>query len=105
MPLRNSIGAFVLLVGACATPATAQILDLGKYPDLKGQWTRAPVPGAVGQPPHDPSKPFGRGQQAPLTAEYRAVFEANLEDQAQGGRGNDVTRVCLPNGMPRAMSA
>jgi hypothetical protein len=72
---------------------------------LKGQWRRAPVPGAVGQPPHDPSKPFGRGQQAPLTPEYQAIFEANLRDQAEGGRGNDVTRVCLPNGMPRAMSA
>jgi hypothetical protein len=81
------------------------MLDVGKYPDLKGQWRRAPVPGAVGQPPHDPSKPFGRGQQAPLTPEYQAIFEANLKDQAEGGRGNDVTRVCLPNGMPRAMSA
>jgi hypothetical protein len=105
MPLRNSIGAVILLVGAYATPAGAQILDLGKYPDLKGQWTRAPVPGAVGQPPHDPSKPFGRGQQAPLTPEYQAVFEANLADQAAGGQGNDPTYVCLPNGMPRAMSA
>jgi hypothetical protein len=72
---------------------------------LKGQWTRAIVPGAVGQPPHDPSKPFGRGQQAPLTAEYQAVFEANLAAQAAGGQGNDRTYVCLPNGMPRAMSA
>jgi hypothetical protein len=105
MPLRNSIGAVILLVGAYATPAGAQILDLGKYPDLKGQWTRAPVPGAIGQPPHDPSKPFGRGQQAPLTPEYQAVFEANLADQAAGGQGNDPTYVCLPNGMPRAMSA
>jgi hypothetical protein len=63
------------------------------------------VPGAVGQPPHDPSRPFGRGQEAPLTPEYQAIFEANLKDQAEGGRGNDVTRICLPNGMPRAMSA
>jgi hypothetical protein len=56
-------------------------------------------------PPHDPSKPPGRGQQAPLTPEYQAIFEANLRDQAIGGQGNDVTRICLPNGMPRAMSA
>jgi len=105
MPLRNWIGAVSLLVTLCATSAGAQILDLGKYPDLKGQWGRAPVPGAVGQPPHDPSKPFGRGQQAPLTAEYQAVFEANLADQAAGGQGKDPTYVCLPNGMPRAMSA
>jgi hypothetical protein len=86
-------------------PGQAQTNDVGKYPDLRGQWRRAPVPGAVGQPPHDPSKPFGRGQEAPLTPEYQAIFEANLRDQAEGGRGNDVTRICLPNGMPRAMSA
>jgi hypothetical protein len=104
MPLRNSIRA-ALFVALCSTGAQAQILDLGKYPDLKGQWTRAPVPGAVGQPPHDPSKPFGRGQEAPLTAEYQAVFEANLADQAAGGQGKDPTYVCIPNGMPRAMSA
>jgi hypothetical protein len=101
---RNLIGA-ALLFAFCSAGAHAQILDLGKYPDLKAQWTRAPVPGAVGQPPHDPSKPFGRGQQAPLTAEYQAVFEANLADQAAGGQGNDPTYVCIPNGMPRAMSA
>ena len=79
--------------------------DDSKFPDMKGQWRRQPVPGAVGQPPHDPSKPYGRGQQAPLTPEYQAIFEANLKDQAEGGQGNDVTRICLPNGMPRAMSA
>jgi hypothetical protein len=75
------------------------------WPDWKGQWTRARVPGAVGQPPHDPSKPPGRGQQAPLTPEYQARFETNLADQAAGGQGTSDTFVCLPNGMPRMMSA
>jgi hypothetical protein len=105
MPLRSLLGTTALAAGLWASVAYAQIIDLGKYPDLKGQWTRALVPGAVGQPPHDPSKPPGRGQQAPLTAEYQTVFEANLADQATGGQGNDPTYVCLPNGMPRAMSA
>jgi hypothetical protein len=105
MPFRLLIIAIALVVPLRAHTAEAQILDLGKYPDLKGQWTRAPVPGAIGQPPHDPSKPPGRGQQAPLTPEYQAVFEANLADQAAGGQGNDPTYVCIPNGMPRAMSA
>jgi len=59
----------------------------------------------MGQPPHDPSKPPGRGQQAPLTAEYQAKFEANLADQAAGGQGTSETFVCLPNGMPRMMAA
>jgi hypothetical protein len=105
MPSRSSVHAIACVAALWSSAAMGQIFDLGKYPDLKGQWTRAIVPGAVGQPPHDPSKPFGRGQQAPLTAEYQAVFEANLADQAAGGQGNDPTYVCLPNGMPRAMSA
>jgi len=45
------------------------------------------------------------GQQAPLTAEYRAKFEANLADQAAGGQGTSETFICLPNGMPRMMAA
>jgi hypothetical protein len=101
----NVIGAISLSVICSASASAAQVLDLGKYPNLQGQWTRAPVAGAIGQPPHDPSKPPGRGQEAPLTAEYQAVFEANLADQAAGGQGKDPTYVCLPNGMPRAMSA
>src|SRR5215471_7172378 len=105
IPLWNRIGAAAIAAMLSGSPVAAQILDLRKYPDLKGQWVRARVAGAVGQPPHDPSKPPGRGQQAPLTPEYQAVFEANLADQAAGGQGNDPTYVCLPNGMPRAMSA
>ena len=101
----SSIGALALAVALVASVSGATAWDNTKYPDWKGQWRRAPVPGAVGQPPHDPSKPYGRGQQAPLTADYQKIFEANLADQAAGGQGNDVTRICLPNGMPRAMSA
>ena len=43
-------------------------------------------------------------QEAPLTAEYQAIFEANLADQAAGGQGTDPTYTCLPDGMPRAMN-
>jgi len=99
------------MIGAVAAAAVmvvasgAQAFDDAKYPDWKGLWTRARVPGAVGQPPHDPSKPYGRGQGAPLTAEYQAKFEANLVDQAKGGQGTSATFTCLPNGMPRMMSA
>ena len=102
---RTAATGAVALTILLASLSGAAAWDDSKYPDWKGQWRRAPVPGAVGQPPHDPSKPFGRGQQAPLTPEYQAMFEANLKDQAEGGQGNDVTRICLPNGMPRAMSA
>ena len=105
MRVCGSVGACVFGIGlwACATAASA--FDDAKYPDWKGQWTRARVPGAVGQPPHDPSKPPGRGQQAPLTAEYQAKFEANLADQAAGGQGTSATFTCMPNGMPRMMNA
>ncbi len=100
--LRDAIAITVALgLGASA----AQAFDDSKFPDWKGRWTRAPVPGAVGPPPHDPSKPPGRGQGAPLTPEYQAIFEANLADQAAGGQGYGPTYACLPNGMPRAMSA
>jgi hypothetical protein len=85
-PYRSLLGAIVM-VTLCLTTAAVQASDDAKYPNLKGQWTRAPVPGAVGQPTYDPSKPWGRGQHAPLTAEYEAIFQANLEDQAAGGQG------------------
>jgi hypothetical protein len=105
MQYRGVIVLAALAAAVAARLPSALAHDEAKYPDWKGQWSRAPVPGAVGQPPHDPARPFGRGQQAPLTAEYQANFEANLADLASGGTGNDATRVCLPNGMPRAMSA
>ena len=102
---RSSIGLITLVAGLCLAIAGAHAFDDSKYPDWKGRWMRAAVPGAVGQPPHDPSKPPGRGQQAPLTPEYQAIFEANLADQAAGGQGTGATYACLPNGMPREMSA
>jgi hypothetical protein len=104
MPNRSMIG--LVTAAAMMVAATGALaFDDTKYPDWKGLWTRARVPGAVGQPPHDPSKPFGRGQGAPLTPEYQAKFEANLMDQAKGGQGTSATFTCLPNGMPRMMSA
>ena len=53
----------------------------------------------------DTTKPMGRGQQAPLTPEYQALFEENLRAQAIGAKGNDTRYNCLPQGMPRVMSA
>jgi hypothetical protein len=71
---------------------SAQAFDESKYPDLKGQWQRVGAPRWA-----DPSK-------APLTAEYRAIFEANIKDQKTGGQGSDPTITCLPPGMPRVMN-
>src|SRR6266850_5536280 len=102
---QRSLGTVAIMATLCAANVTASGFDDARYPDWKGQWTRARVPGATGQPPHDPSRPTGLGQQAPLTAEYRAKFEANLADQAAGGQGTSETFICLPNGMPRMMAA
>ena len=47
--------------------ASAHAFDGSVYPDLKGQWTRATPEASF-----DPSRPAGRGQQAPLTAPQHA---------------------------------
>jgi hypothetical protein len=95
--------AIALATAFCITVADAQAWDDSKYPDLKGQWVRANGARGVGR--YDPTKPPGRGQEAPLTAEYQAIYEANLADQAQGGQGIDPTYRCLSPGMPRIMHA
>jgi hypothetical protein len=71
--------------------------DISKYPDWAGKWRRA----EGGPPRYDPSKPRGRGQEPPLTAEYQKLFDESLAAQAAGGQGNDPTYTCLPVGMPR----
>jgi hypothetical protein len=76
--------------------ASATAHDETKYPDLRGQWTA--VGGSV---KYVPDKPRGLGQEAPLTPEYQAIFEANLKDMAEGGQGTDPTTWCLSPGMPR----
>jgi hypothetical protein len=84
----------------CVSVTDARAFDETKYPDWSGQWRR---PGMSLQ--WDTSKPMGRGQEAPLTPEYQAIFEAGLKSQAKGGQGNDPRYGCLPQGMPRVMSA
>jgi hypothetical protein len=89
------------LAFAAALPAHA--FDDAKYPDWKGQWLRAGAGG--GNPPFDPSKPSsGRAEQAPLTSEYQALFEANLVDQAAGRPGLTTGWSCHSLGMPGIMT-
>src|ERR1700730_13609365 len=102
MLFRGSIGAGALTAGLL-TPNAAQAFDDAKYPNLKGKWERAE--GNAGAGRFDPTKPPGRLQEAPLTAEYQAIYEANLADKAAGGQGSDPTYKCLPPGMPRIMHA
>jgi hypothetical protein len=101
---RGLLGAIVL--AALAIPINgARAFDDAKYPDLKGQWNRVVFPGVRGQPSFDQTKSWGYGQEAPLTAEAKAVMEASLADQAQGGQGNFTGYGCRPFGMPLMMIA
>jgi hypothetical protein len=100
MRLRNALGATALAAALSMAMAAAFAEDAAKYPDLSGQWMRS-----GGSNAFDQTKPPGKGQQAPLTAEYQAIFEAGLADYAQGGQGNNPTYLCIPGGMPRMMSA
>jgi hypothetical protein len=94
---RCGAGALALIGAFALASARA---DEAKYPALYGQWSRG-VPGAN----WDPTKPGGLGQQAPLTAEYQAMFEANLKATAAGGEGYNLHSRCISAGMPRTMLA
>jgi hypothetical protein len=90
---RCLIGSVVLATALWMSVGSAWTFDESKYPDLKGQWQR------IGAPR------WAKASEAPLTDEYRAIFEANLKDQATGGQGTDPTFTCLAPGMPRVMNA
>ena len=96
MICQHSIAVVAILLGAHLAVARA---DTAQYPDWKGQWVRK----SAGT--FDPGKPFGLGQQAPLTPEYQEVLEKSVADQAAGGQGNNPMAGCMPPGMPRMMIA
>jgi hypothetical protein len=76
------------------TPVAAQVVDFGKYPDLKGQWSRVGNPNNWRQ----------LAGPAPLTPEYQKVFEGIQADLKAGGPGNWPSTFCVPQGMPAMMS-
>jgi len=94
---RMFIGALALAAALLATLAGASAFEDSKYPDWRGMWSR------IGGAGFDPDKPNGRGQQPPLTAEYRAFWEANMAEQESGGQGYNPQVRCLPGGLPRMM--
>jgi len=96
----SSIGAVAFIGALALTTASATAFDETKYPDWGGQWLR---PRGIGIQ-WDQGKRPGLPQQAPLTPEYQAKFEASLEDQRNGGQGLDNRFTCMTNGMPRMMA-
>ena len=105
---RSATGvAVLLLAGTLALAgAGANAAESPQYPDWSGAWARFVVPGLGGQPSFDQTKPWGKGQQAPLTAEYQKILEDSIADQAQGGEGNYIDHArCLAAGMPLMMIA
>src|SRR5437867_120200 len=96
---RGLIVSIALAAALCVTIADAHALDEARYPDWTGGWAR------LGHGNWDPDKPRGLGQQAPLTPEYQAMYEASLADQERGGQGINPGYRCSPHGMPRIMNA
>jgi len=96
---RSLVGAIAVMAASVVALSDARSQQ-AKYPDWNGQWIKSDRGNAW-----DPTKPGGRAQQAPLTPEYQAIYEANLADQAVGGQGADPLFRCVPPGMPRQMTA
>ena len=94
MNYRSSFCAVALATALLATPAAAQVVDFGKYPDLKGQWVRTGNPNnwiPLAGPP-------------PLTPEYQKLFDVITADLKAGGPGNWPSTFCIPAGMPAMMA-
>jgi hypothetical protein len=100
MSFRGAIGWIAASLAVAVAPTAAQqLFDESKYPAFEGQWIRI---GAIER--FDQTKPPALGQEAPLTPEYQAIFQANLAEVAKGGFGDDPVYACIPEGMPRAMN-
>jgi hypothetical protein len=89
-----TIGLGALAAALALAPSSAPALDgAAQYPNLKGQWARI-----------SPQRWESETNKAPLTPEYRAVYEANLARMAVGGVSDMASWYCLPQGMPMMMS-
>ena len=100
MQRRSPVGVIAIAAMLLATSGIARAFDDAKYPDLSGAWERA----VAGAPRFDTSKPRGLTQEAPLTAEFQALYKASLADQAAGGQGDHTVYKCLAWGMPAMMN-
>jgi hypothetical protein len=108
---RSFIAAAAVAAALVMSINSAAAFDDAKYPDLKGEWRRAGGPGLLaggaGGFRYDESRPpaadLSLGEKPPLTREYQAIWDENLDDMGKGGQGIDPTYSCLSPGMPRVM--
>src|ERR1043166_5726038 len=91
---RRLVGAIAVVAALCVPLCAADAFDDSKYPNFKGQWIRDVKVGA----------PIWPAKEAPLTPEYRAIYEENLKNQAEGGPSNWPSTYCIPQGMPAMMN-
>src|SRR5262249_2964570 len=91
----SSIFAVALTAALFATPCAAQVADLGKYPNFKGQWVRGPG---------NPNNWRQLAGPPPLTPEYQKIFEESQAHLKAGGPGKWPSTFCIPAGMPAMMS-
>jgi hypothetical protein len=109
MVYRSTLTVLALATALTLTVGDAKAQDKAqdkKYPNWKGEWSTitARLPGQNLR--FDPNKSYGKAQEAPLTEEYKKIYEANLAEQALGGQGLFLEHAsCLPAGMPTMMSA
>ena len=112
---HGRIRAMATVSALMLTCCGAAIAGGPKYPQWKGAWERwVPAVSVVspsgnrtagGQPSFDQTRPWGFGQEAPLTLEYQKVLKDSIADQALGGQGNNFDRArCMPTGMPHMMT-
>jgi hypothetical protein len=94
MPRSSPISALAVAAALVATPAAAQVVDFGKYPNFRGQWVRT----------GNPNNWRELAGPAPLTPEYQKIFQAIEADLKSGGPGNWPSTFCVPAGMPAMMS-
>jgi hypothetical protein len=97
--MRRSLRWLAALLPLTTVPAMGGVLT---YPDFEAQW-RNPTANRGGNP-WDPNKPMGLAQQAPLTPEYQAKFEASVKAQKAGTQGNSLGSTCVLPGMPKMMN-
>ena len=97
--VRVGLGLFAAF--ALAAPAFAEYKPTLYHPkskhDFTGLWERK---GGIAW---DPTV-VGPTLSAPLTPEYKAIFDQRLKDAAEGKPTGDITASCLPPGMPRVMT-